>query len=244
VYSPSYYREVKRICRERDILLIVDEVQTALGRCGTMWACDHFGVDPDIVVIGKAFGGGFPFGAIVARPELVTDEIEREPWHILTFQNQPLQAAAGLAVVDIVETEDLAARARWLGDQARERLQVLADRYEVVGDVRGPGLFLGLDLVEDRETKSPATQACLEAWAWAVDHGLITWFGGAGNVLKFKPPLTTPPDDFEAMLDLVEQTVARVEQLVHGKSGRGRVADVPALAAAAAQERTEPDLSS
>jgi 4-aminobutyrate aminotransferase len=244
VYSPAYYREVQQICRERDILLIVDEVQTALGRCGTLWACDHFDVEPDILVVGKAFGGGFPFGAIVVRPELVTDEIEMEPWHILTFQNQPLQAAAGLAVVEVVETEDLAGRARSLGEQARERLQELGTRYEVVGDVRGPGLYLGLDLVEDRETKSPATRACREAWAWAVDHGLITWFGGAGNVLKFKPPLTTPPDDFEAMLDLVEETVACVEGLVHGTSGRGRVADAPALAAAAAQEPAEPDLSS
>jgi 4-aminobutyrate aminotransferase-like enzyme len=214
VYGPAYYREVQRICRERDILLIVDEVQTGLARCGSMWACDVFDVQPDILVVGKAFGGGFPFGAVIARGDLIDDEIESEPWHILTFMNQPLQAAAGLAVIDIVERENLAERARQLGERARSRFNLLADSYEVVGDVRGPGLFLGLDLVEDRETKRPATQACREAWAWALDHGLVTWFGGAGNVLKFKPPLTTPLEDFDEMLDLVEQTVEFVQQRV------------------------------
>jgi 2,2-dialkylglycine decarboxylase (pyruvate) len=219
VYGPRYYRDVQEICRDREILLIVDEVQTGLARCGAMWACDLFNVQPDIVVVGKAFGGGFPFGAFVARPDLVDDQIESDPWHILTFMNQPLQAAAGGAVIDIVEHEDLITRARTLGEQAATRFDALADTYEVVGDVRGPGLFLGIDLVENRETKKPATAACREAWAWALDRGLITWFGGAGNVLKFKPPLTTPENDFDHMLDLVEQTIEFVEHRVHATRG-------------------------
>ena len=219
VYGKSYYSEVQRICRERGILLIVDEVQTGLARCGTTWACDLFDVQPDIIVVGKAFGGGFPFGAIVVRGDLVTEQLESEPWNILTFMNQPLQAAAGLAVISIVEEEGLAERARILGERANAHLSALAERYEVVGDVRGPGLFIGIDLVEDRDTKKPATDACREAWTWAMDHGLITWFGGAGNVLKFKPPLTTPEDEFDEMLDLVEQTVAFVEEHVHADRG-------------------------
>lgn len=219
VYGKSFYSEVQRICREREILLIVDEVQTGLARCGATWACDLFDVQPDIIVVGKAFGGGFPFGAIVVRGDLVTEQLESEPWNILTFMNQPLQAAAGLAVISIVEEEGLAERARVLGDRATAHLSALAERYEVVGDVRGPGLFIGIDLVEDRDTKKPATDACREAWTWAMDHGLITWFGGAGNVLKFKPPLTTPEDEFDEMLDLVEQTVACVEQRVHASRG-------------------------
>ncbi len=219
VYGPGYYREIQQICKNRDILLIVDEVQTGLARCGAMWACDLFDVQPDIVVVGKAFGGGFPFGAMVARPDLVDEQIESEPWHILTFMNQPLQAAAGSAVIDIVEQEDLVTRACTLGERAIARFEALADTYEAVGDIRGPGLFLGIDLVEDRDTKKPATTACREAWAWALDRGLITWFGGAGNVLKFKPPLTTPEDDFDQMLDLVDQTVEFVERRVHATRG-------------------------
>jgi 4-aminobutyrate aminotransferase / (S)-3-amino-2-methylpropionate transaminase / 5-aminovalerate transaminase len=217
VYDAAFYRDVQRICREREILLIVDEIQTGLARCGATWACDVYDVQPDILVVGKAFGGGFPFGALVARSDLVDDQLESEPWHILTFMNQPLQAAAGLAVIDVVEEQNLAERARELGERARARLDAVADAYEVVGDVRGPGLFIGIDLVENRETKRPATEACREAWGWALEHGLITWFGGAGNVLKFKPPLTTPDDEFEEMLDLVERTIEFVEQRVQAR---------------------------
>jgi 4-aminobutyrate aminotransferase-like enzyme len=213
---PGYAAEVARICRERDVLLIVDEVQTGLARCGTTWACDLHQVTPDIVVVGKAFGGGFPFGGVVARADLVDREVESSPWHILTFMNQPLQAAAGNAVLDVVEEERLAERAARLGAHARSRFEGMGRRYEVVGDVRGPGLFIGVDLVTDRDTREPATDACSAAWEHAMERGLITWFGGAGNVLKFKPPLTTGEADLDTMLDRCEETIAFVEECVHG----------------------------
>jgi 4-aminobutyrate aminotransferase/(S)-3-amino-2-methylpropionate transaminase len=217
VFAADYYREAQRVCRERDVLLIVDEVQTALGRCGRMWACDVFDVAPDMIAVGKAFGGGFPFGGIVVRAELIDDEIESDPWHILTFMNQPLQAAAGLAVIDVVEDEKLVERGRRLGEVAREHLKALAKRYAVIGDVRGPGLFIGVDLVRDRQTREPATDACLEGWEFALDRGLLTWFGGAGNVLKFKPPLVTSDDELAAMLDRVEETIAFIDRRVRGR---------------------------
>jgi 4-aminobutyrate aminotransferase-like enzyme len=210
MFPPDYYHEVERLCRARGVLLIVDEVQTALGRCGELWACELFGIQPDILVVGKAFGGGYPFGGVIVRGDLIDDEIEASPWHILTFMNQPVQAAAGLAVLNVVEQEALVERARVLGQRARERFSILSERYAAVGEVRGPGLFLGIDLVLNRDTREPAVDACLAAWEHALDVGLLTWFGGAGNVLKFKPPLTTPDDDFERMLDLVEDTVAFV----------------------------------
>jgi 4-aminobutyrate aminotransferase-like enzyme len=120
-----------------------------------------------------------------------------------------------LAVLDIVEKENLAERARVLGAEATEWFRQLARRYEVIGDVRGPGLFIGVDFVEDRETKGPATTACRKAWEYALDHGLITQFGGIGaNVLKFKPPLTTPEADFKQMLEICSDTVAFIQQEV------------------------------
>jgi len=129
--------------------------------------------------------------------------------------NQPLSAAAALAVLDIVEKENLAERARSLGAQATERFRQLARKFEVIGDVRGPGLFIGVDFVEDRRTKAPATAACQKAWEFALDRGLITQFGSpGGNVLKFKPPLTTPPADFDRMLEIVEETVAFIQSEV------------------------------
>ena len=215
VFPLEYYREVQRVCRERNALLIVDEIQTGLARCGAMWACNLFDVEPDIIVAGKALGGGVPIGVFITRKDLIPEGMESEPWHMLTFMNQPLSAAAGLAVLDIVEEEHLVGRARALGAEATARFQKMAERYDVIGDVRGPGLFIGVDYVEDRETKTPATPACQLAWEFALDRGLIIQFGGtAGNVLKFKPPLTTPASDFKRMLDLCEETTAFIQQEV------------------------------
>jgi len=218
VFPDEYYREIQRICRDRQMLLIVDEIQTGLGRCGSMWACDLYGVQPDILIAGKALGGGMPIGAFITRPDLIPLGLESEPWHMLTFMNQPLLAAAGLAVLDVIEKENLIARARELGKQATARFCQLAQRYDVIGDVRGPGLFIGIDFVEDRRTKAPATTACNAAWAFALDRGLITQFGGSGsNVYKFKPPLTTSNDDFTRMLEISEEVIAFIQDAVHGK---------------------------
>lgn len=217
VFPPEYYRGVQRICLERNILLIVDEIQTGLGRCGSMWASDIYDVHPDILVLGKALGGGMPIGAFLTRPDLIPAGLESQPWHMLTFMNQPLMAAAGLAVLEVIEKENLVERARALGAQATARFRQLAERYDVIGDVRGPGLFIGVDFVEDRQTKAPATAACRAAWEFALDRGLITQFGGVGaNVYKFKPPLTTPVPEFERMLELSEEVVAFIQQAVHG----------------------------
>ena len=212
VFERDYYAGIQRVCRQRGVLLIVDEIQTGICRCGTTWACDLYDVQPDILVVGKALGGGYPIGAFITRPELIPDGLESEPWHMLTFMNQPLAAAAALAVLDIVEKENLAERARTLGAQFTERFTDLARRYDVIGDVRGPGLFVGVDFVEDQRTKAPATEACRKAWEFAIDNGLITQFGGmSSNVYKFKPPLTTPLEDFESMLDISEKVVAFIQ---------------------------------
>lgn len=204
------------------MLLIVDEIQTGLARCGATWACNIFDVTPDILVAGKALGGGYPIGTFTTRRDLVSETLESEAWHMLTFMNQPTAAAAGLAVLDIVETENLTERARVLGTEATEYFRQLARRYEVIGDVRGPGLFIGVDFVEDRKTKAPATAACRKAWEFALDHGLITQFGGiSSNVLKFKPPLTTPEADFKRMLEICSDTVAFIQKEVdHQKVNR------------------------
>jgi 4-aminobutyrate aminotransferase-like enzyme len=229
VFVPEYYRSVEKVCRERGVLLIIDEVQTGLGRCGSTWACDLFEMRPDILVIGKALGGGVPIGAFITRPDLIPDGLESEPWHMLTFMNQPLAAAAGLAVLDIVEKEKLAERARKLGAQATESFRNLARRYDVIGDVRGPGLFIGVDFVENRDTKVPATAACAKAWGYALDHGLITQFGGfASNVYKFKPPLTTPQEDFDRMLEISDDVVAFIQKEVDQQRKKPAVA-VPAI---------------
>jgi 4-aminobutyrate aminotransferase-like enzyme len=216
VFPPEWFEAVQSMCRRHDVLLIVDEVQTGLGRCGEMFASDLYGVEPDILVLGKALGGGLPFGATMVSGELVSPQIESEAWIAYTFQNQPVGAAAALAVLDVVERENLVERARVLGARARARFDALRDRYECIGDVRGPGLFIGIDLVVDRETREPATAAAAQAFDHALDIGLLTWFGGTGaNVLKLKPPLTTSDEDFGEMLDRVEAVIDFAEGIVH-----------------------------
>jgi 4-aminobutyrate aminotransferase-like enzyme len=222
VFPPGYYDAVIRLCHERGVLLIVDEIQTGLARCGAMWACDLFDIRPDILVAGKALGGGVPIGALAVRADLVDDRLESEPWNILTFMNQPLAAAAGMAVLDVVEEEGLVDRARILGAAATARFRELAERHEAIGDVRGPGLFVGVDFVVDRGTKQPATDVCADAWRFAIDKGLLCQFGGiGGNVLKFKPPLTTLDEDFERMLDLVADVAAFIDSRVRDRAPVG-----------------------
>ena len=218
VFPAEYYQGIQRICRERGVLLIVDEIQTGLCRCGTTWACDLFDVQPDILVAGKALGGGVPIGVFITRKDLIPPNLEFDGWHMLTFMNQPLSAAAGLAVLDVAEKENLSERARALGAQATAFFQKLAGQFDVIGDVRGPGLFIGVDFVQDRHTKTPATAVCRKAWEFALERGLITQFGGLGsNVLKFKPPLTTPPEDFDRMLEIVAEIVAFIQTEVDRK---------------------------
>jgi 4-aminobutyrate aminotransferase-like enzyme len=228
VFEKDYYEGIQQVCRERGVLLIVDEIQTGLGRCGTTWACDLYDVQPDILVVGKALGGGFPIGAFITRNGLIPAGLESEPWHMLTFMNQPLAAAAGIAVLDIIEKEKLVERARTLGSQFTEYFTQLARRYDVIGDIRGPGLFVGVDFVEDQATKAPATNACRRAWEFAIDSGLITQFGGfAANVYKFKPPLTAPKEDFESMLAISEKMVHFIQAEVD-RQRKGRSVQVPA----------------
>jgi len=221
VFPPEYYAEIQRVCRQRNVLLIVDEIQTGLARCGKLWACDLFGVQPDILVAGKALGGGVPIGVFITRKDLIPDGLEAEPWHMLTFMNQPLAAAAGLAVLNIVHREKLADRARELGAVAMDRCRQMAERYETIGDVRGPGLFIGIDFVIDRKSKTPATEACREAWNYALERGLITQFGGiGGNVLKFKPPLIVSMEDLNGMLDIIEDIAAFIQRKVDAATRR------------------------
>jgi 4-aminobutyrate aminotransferase-like enzyme len=214
-FPSEWYPRIQEICRRHDVLLIVDEVQTGLGRCGEMFASELYGLEPDILVLGKALGGGFPCGAAIVRSELMASELEREPWIAYTFQNQPLAAAAGLAVLRIVERDRLAERARELGRRARARLEPLRERHRCIGDIRGPGLFIGVDLVTDRATRQPATSACADGFDHALDIGLLTWFGGPGaNVLKLKPPLIISDGELDEILDRIEDVIAFVDRAV------------------------------
>ena len=134
LFEADYYTRIGQICRDNGILLIADEIQTALGRCGAMWASDLVGLEPDMITTGKAFGAGLPYGGLSVRSDLITPEVEREPWHMVSAQGNPVQAAVALAVIGVVEDEGLVDRANELG-RTRHRT-VHRDGRAVRGDRR------------------------------------------------------------------------------------------------------------
>jgi 4-aminobutyrate aminotransferase-like enzyme len=218
VFEPGFYHAVRQLCRKHGIILIADEVQTALGRCGALWASVLHDLAPDIITVGKAFGGGLPFGAALVRGDLAR-HVENAPFHLLTAQGNPVVCAAALAVIGVVENEGLVERSQHLGAVATGYFQDLAKRCAVIGDVRGPGLYVGVDLVVNRATREPATAACDAARDYALQQGLIVEFGGLGaNVFKLKPPLTVSDEIFERMLAGAGQVMAFVDN--HVQDGR------------------------
>ena len=212
----KYVDEVKKLCKSRDILIIADEVQTGLGRCGSWFASDLLELEPDVLVIGKALGGGYPIGAAAFSERIAEREVENATWHSLTFQNDPLGSAVGLDVLGVIQNENLIERSRQLGEKIRKQLFEWAEDIAVIGDVRGPGLFIGVDLVRDRKTREPAVEETARGVSYARENGLITFTGGAGNVMKIKPPLVITDDQVDRMMELFKKTFLYIQKQVSG----------------------------
>ncbi len=214
-FPKEYYKEVRRICDENEVLLIVDEVQTGIGRCGSMFASQLYDLKPDVLILGKALGGGLPIGAVMFREDLTPPELENETWHSLTFQNNPVICAAASAVLDIVQQERLPERAAQLGSRFTKEFMALAEEYPVLGEVRGPGLFIGLEFVKDPKTKEPAIAETNRAIWYALENRFITFSGGVGNVLKVKPPLTITEEQADRLLQLMKQTIIEINRSIN-----------------------------
>jgi 4-aminobutyrate aminotransferase len=208
VPHPDYWRAVREACNRHGALLIFDEIPHGLGRTGRMFACEHFGVVPDILVLGKGLGGGvLPMAAIVARPEL--DVMADRALGHYTHEKNPVCCAAALATIECLEKDALVAQARALGEHALARLQELRSRHRLIGDVRGLGLLLAIELVRDRTTKERATDEAEAVMYRALEKGLsfkIT----AGNVLSLLPPLTISRADLEKALSIVDECLTVV----------------------------------
>src|SRR5204862_4707441 len=204
VPPPGYFERAVEITRKHGGLFIADEVQTAWGRTGDKWfGIEHWDVEPDIITSAKGLGNGVPLGITVATPE-VADKYPGLTFS--TFGGNPVSMTAALAVIRVIEEEDLRANATVVGGYLRQRLEELKDKYTAIGDVRGMGLMQGLELVKDRETKEPAPQqtgAVLEA---AKDRGLIIGKGGLfGNVLRISPALNVGKADADQAADMLDQ---------------------------------------
>jgi 4-aminobutyrate aminotransferase len=200
---PGYWQAVREACHAHGTLLIFDEIPTGLGKTGRFFAAEHDGAAPDIVVLGKALGGGvLPIAACVARDELnVAGEFALGHY---THEKNPVSAAAALATLQIIERDDLVAHAARIGAHALERLNTLKQRHRSIGDVRGRGLLLGIELVEDRASKQPANAAAERVLYRALSRGL-SFKTSMGNVLTLTPPLIVTRAQIDQAIDILDE---------------------------------------
>lgn len=205
---PGFWAAVRAACNDHGALLIFDEIPTGLGKTGRMFACEHDGVVPDILVMGKALGGGIlPIAAVLARPEL--DVAEEWAFGHYTHEKNPVTCRAALTTIEIIEEERLVENAARVGALALARLKEMQRRYPLIGDVRGRGLLLGVELVTDRAAKTPAKDAAEAVMYRALDKGL-SFKTTMGNVLTLTPPLTITEAEMNRALDIVEACIAEV----------------------------------
>ncbi|USH00404.1 aspartate aminotransferase family protein [Thermococcus argininiproducens] len=209
----DYFRRIKKILDEHGILLVVDEVQSGLGRTGKWFAIEHFGVEPDILTVAKPLGGGLPISAVIGKAEIM-DSLP-SLGHAFTLSGNPLISRAALAVIEEIEEKDLLKRAKKLGDYIMRRLNKMKEEHQLIGDVRGKGLMIGIDLVKNRETKERAYDEAKKVIWRAYELGLILAFL-QGNVLRIQPPLTVEEEILEEGLNRLEQAITDVEE---GKVG-------------------------
>ena len=205
---PGYMEKAIAEVRAAGGLYIADEVQAGFGRVGRWWGHEDSGVIPDIVTLGKPMGGGHPISGVVARGELL-DPFRRSQMYFNTYAGNPVSCAAGLAVLDIIEREGLVGNAEVMGEYVLSGFEELKSRHEAIGDVRGRGLFFGIDLVSDRQSRTPAPEAAARIVNALRHKGiLMSRIGEHGNVLKLRPPLCFAREHADLLIAALDETLA------------------------------------
>jgi 2,2-dialkylglycine decarboxylase (pyruvate) len=220
VPPPGYFSRLLELCEERGMLVVFDECQTGLGRLGTMYGFEAFGVVPDFLVLSKTLGGGVPIGAVITSADIEAICHERGFVHVTSHVSDPMPAAAALAVIEIVREDDLPARAARAGERLRGHLDELAARHEFVGDVRGMGLLYGMELVEDRDNRRPAEAMGLALTEECERRGLSVNLvrggtGGAANCLRMAPPLTISDDEIDLAAEILDTSLGALPRTAH-----------------------------
>jgi len=204
VPPPKFLRELRRIADANGIALVFDEVQCGMGRTGKMWACQHAGVDPDILATAKGIASGMPLGAMIASAEFMN-------WgpgaHASTFGGNPVSVAAALATIELLEQE-LVDNAASVGRHMMQRLQAWPSRFPTVGDVRGMGLMIGIEFVSDQQSKAKAPALRDRVVESAFERGLLV-LGAGENVLRLMPPLVIDADQADFAIDLLEDILEK-----------------------------------
>jgi len=204
----NFFPMLRELCDDHGIQMIIDEIQTGYARTGKMWAIEHYGVVPDVMTIAKAIAAGLPLSAVVARDELMKDTYPGSLGG--TYGGNPIACATALKVLEIIEREDVIGTAAKLGVKLRKRLDELYEKYEIIGDVRGRGPMLALELVEDRKSKKPAKDATASIMKDCLGSGLLTLKAGLySNCLRLHPPLTIDDDLLDIGMDILERALKK-----------------------------------
>ena len=211
VPPPEYFKIVYDIVRQHGGLCVADEVQGGFGRTGEhYWAHQNWDVQPDIITMAKGIGNGAPLGGVAATAEVAQTMTNRV--HFNTYGGNPVSMAAGLATMEVIEAEGIQANAKRIGDHLKEGLRALQDKHSLIGDVRGLGLMLGVELVQDRQTKTPAKEAAGELMELARQRGLILGKGGLyGNTMRIKPPMCLNKDDANFILEVLDDSLQQLQ---------------------------------
>ncbi|OGL20934.1 MAG: hypothetical protein A3K12_17700 [Candidatus Rokubacteria bacterium RIFCSPLOWO2_12_FULL_71_19] len=213
VPPPGYVQALRRACDERGMLLIFDEAQTGLGKSGKMFCYEHEDVVPDVMALSKHFGGGLPISAVCTTAALAEQAVRRGYFATRSHATDPILCAAGLASLDVIVEEDMPGRAARIERRMKGALTEMAKKFEIIGDIRGRGVLLGVELVTDRERKTPANQEADAIARHCLDNGLIFQVRGSHgrtNVLRFVPPMVTTDAEVERALSILNDAFTAV----------------------------------
>jgi 2,2-dialkylglycine decarboxylase (pyruvate) len=206
----GYFPKLKKKCEERGMLLIFDEAITGLGRLGSMFAFEELDTVPDILALSKSLGGGIPLSTTTTSAEIEETIVNKGFLHVTSHMADPLPARAGLAVLEVVAEENLVQQAREKGAYLQKRLAELAEHYEIIGDVRGKGLLIGVELVRNRETKEPAIEEGARINQRCLDKGLlmnIVHLKESSSVFRIAPPLTSSYEHLDRAVEIFEEAI-------------------------------------
>jgi 4-aminobutyrate aminotransferase len=206
VPPPEFFPRLKELVEKYGILFVVDEIQTGIGRTGKMFAIEHWGVEPDIITIAKGIASGMPLGAMIARKSLM---IWPPGAHSTTFGGNPISCAAALATLRLVE-EGYMENATRMGERIMDRLRYMQEEHPSIGDLRGKGLMIGIELVKDRETKEPAPELRDEVIQLAFQKGLLI-LGCGANTVRFMPALNISQELVDEGLAIFEEALSEAE---------------------------------
>ncbi|EVV80426.1 4-aminobutyrate transaminase [Staphylococcus aureus H84492] len=205
---PGYFEALEKICREHGILIAVDDIQQGFGRTGTWSSVSHFNFTPDLITFGKSLAGGMPMSAIVGRKEIMN--CLEAPAHLFTTGANPVSCEAALATIQMIEDQSLLQASAEKGEYVRKRMDQWVSKYNSVGDVRGKGLSIGIDIVSDKKLKTRDASAALKICNYCFEHGVVI-IAVAGNVLRFQPPLVITYEQLDTALNTIEDALTALE---------------------------------